>query len=681
MLKLKRYSFSGIGRFVEKQTIDLEDRDHLIQIDGENTNTGGSSGAGKSTTVEALAFLLGISDIPSTQLQSRITKSPIWVQGEFEGGITITRSKKDGLTIQTPEETVSGNSKLAEEKLDQIIGVNRKLLKTMCYKRQKQGGFFLNLTPKESHAFLIDCLDLTEYQNKINKMNDILKDKYKPSKISLESGLEQVKIGIENITDLLSKKEIPQKPEEKDVSKLRLEIDLAKQALQNEEITLTEMVTKIGPKPVEPESPVFEKEQMLLDTQSGIVAVKAEIEDIRKSHQESIDQANFALRKIQDNIAKSNSYKDLLIEEVNNNNALLEQIKHIEEEKCPTCMREWKQNSGDKLQELKEKSGMHQEKIAGYKSEIEKIPHLKIIEEKAIKILEDRQLKQINIHEKEALAALEENLRKLQNEKDNIQSVAKQKYLEDYNTWNDKHTTIQNMFKKKFDDLKWKIAGLENKIEKIEKEDENYQKALNTYNTDIDHLNKKLKEYKANFEKASRHLEETDRNIVLSEESIRLIKNFTLQKFQDTLDYIGARATEIINMIPNMANAVIYFEGAKETKTGKIKNEVNAVINLEGDLAVSIKTLSGGERTAADLAVDLAVGEMIENYTRKGVNFSVIDEGFDGLDSVSKIQCLEILKNISTDKKILMVDHSSEVKEMVCDIIKVKRINEESFVV
>lgn len=681
MLKLKRYSFSGIGRFVEKQTIDLESRDHLIQIDGENTNTGGSSGAGKSTTVEALAFLLGISDIPSTQLQSRITKSPIWVQGEFEGGITITRSKKDGLTIQTPEETVSGNSKLAEEKLDQIIGVNRKLLKTMCYKRQKQGGFFLNLTPKESHAFLIDCLDLTEYQNKINKMNDVLKDKYKPSKISLESGLEQVKIGIENITDLLSKKEIPQKPEEKDISKLRLEIDLAKQALQNEEITLTEMVTKIGPKPIEPESPVFQKEQMLLDTQSGIVAVKAEIEEIRKSHQESIDQANFALRKIQDNIAKSNSYKDLLIDEVNNNNALLEQIKHIEEEKCPTCMREWKQGGDSKLKELKEKSGMHQEKIAGYKSEIEKIPHLKVMEEKAIKILEDRQLKQINIHEKETLAALEENLRKLQNEKDNIQSVAKQKYLEDYNTWNDKHTTIQNMFKKKFDDLKWKIAGLENKIEKIEKEDENYQKALNTYNTDIDHLNKKLKEYKANFEKASRHLEETDRNIVLSEESIRLIKNFTLQKFQDTLDYIGARATEIINMIPNMANAVIYFEGAKETKTGKIKNEVNAVINLEGDLAVSIKTLSGGERTAADLAVDLAVGEMIENYTRKGVNFSVIDEGFDGLDSVSKIQCLEILKNISTDKKILMVDHSSEVKEMVCDIIKVRRVNEESFVV
>jgi len=209
MLKLKRYSFSGIGRFVEKQTIDLENRDHLIQIDGENTNTGGSSGAGKSTTVEALAYLLGISDIPSTQLQSRITKSPIWVQGEFEGGITITRSKKDGLSIETPEGSVSGNSKLAEERLDQIIGVNRKLLKTMCYKRQKQGGFFLNLTPKESHAFLVDCLDLSEYQGKIDKMSLLLKDKYKPTVISLEASVRGLENTIEELESYLKQKEKP----------------------------------------------------------------------------------------------------------------------------------------------------------------------------------------------------------------------------------------------------------------------------------------------------------------------------------------------------------------------------------------------------------------------------------------------------------------------------------------
>jgi len=681
MLKLKRYSFSGIGRFVEKQTIDLESRDHLIQIDGENTNTGGSSGAGKSTTVEALAFLLGISDIPSTQLQSRITKSPIWVQGEFEGGITITRSKKDGLTIQTPEETVSGNSKLAEEKLDQIIGVNRKLLKTMCYKRQKQGGFFLNLTPKESHGFLIDCLDLTEYQNKINKMNDVLKDKYKPKKIELESSVFELQKTVEQFEDHLKQKEKPVKPEIVDIDKIKLEMDVLKQKLQSEELKYTEMVTSIGPKPQEPESPKFEKEGTLQLKKSDIEILKTRIEENEKNHKESIDQANFAVRKIQDNITKANSYKELLIDEVNRHNALLEQIEHVEEEKCPTCMREWKQDSGDKLQELKDKSGMHQEKIAGYRSEIERIPHLMVMEEKAIEILEDRQLKQINIDEKQALVMLEEDVRKLQNEKDNVKSVAKQKYLEEFNKWNQQQQFVENEFKNEKFRIKEKLAELQYEIDTAELKQKNYEDALKAYETDVENINIKIEAFKTKLENNTEELEKIEKNIVLSEESIRLIRNYTLQKFQDTLDYIGARATEIINMIPNMANAVIYFEGAKETKTGKIKNEVNAVINLEGDLAVSIKTLSGGERTAADLAVDLAVGEMIENYTRKGVNFSVIDEGFDGLDSVSKIQCLEILKNISTDKKILMVDHSSEVKEMVCDIIKVRRVNEESFVV
>jgi DNA repair exonuclease SbcCD ATPase subunit len=681
MLKLKSYSFSGIGRFVEKQTIDLENRDHLIQIDGENTNTGGSSGAGKSTTVEALAYLLGISEIPSTQLQSRITKSPIWVQGIFDDGITITRSKKEGLTIQTPEETVSGNSKLAEEKLDQIIGVNRKLLKTMCYKRQKQGGFFLNLTPKESHEFLIDCLDLGQYQSKINKMGELLKDKYKPKKIELESSIVELTNTVEQFEDLLKTKEKPNEPEKVDLDTIRLKIDVLKQKRENEEKAYQESLSKIGPKPIEPESPVFDKEQMLLDTKSSITAVKAEIEDVRKAHQEAIDQARSAVNKIQGNIAKANSYKQLLIDEVDRNNALIEQIKHIQEEKCPTCMREWKQDSGDKLKDLIAKSGMHQEKIAGYKSEIENIPHLMVLEQKAIEILEKRQLQQLKLPEKETLAALEENLRKLQNEKDNIKSVAKQQYLEEFNKWNQQSQFIESEFKKKDQELSYEIYGLENQLEIEQRNQEHYKKALETYKNDIDIIQIKTEAVKTKLENNSECLQDIEKNITLSEESIRLIRNFTLQKFQDTLDYIGQRATEIINMIPNMANAVIFFESAKETKTGKVKNEVNAVINLEGDTAIPIKTLSGGERTSADFAIDLAVGEMIESMTQKGVNFLIIDEGFDGLDSISKIECLEILKQLNTEKKILIVDHSSEVKEMVHDIIKVKRVNEESFVV
>jgi DNA repair exonuclease SbcCD ATPase subunit len=224
------------------------------------------------------------------------------------------------------------------------------------------------------------------------------------------------------------------------------------------------------------------------------------------------------------------------------------------------------------------------------------------------------------------------------------------------------------------------ITKHQNQIKEIKTIQDAYQEAIKNYERDCENIGIKIQNFKTDLEARVNELNDIEQKVILSEESIRLIKNYTLQKFQDTLSYIGNRATEIINMIPNMVNAVISFENAKQTKTGSIKNEVNAVINLEGDSKVPIKTLSGGERTSADFAVDLAIGEMIESITQKGVNLLIIDEGFDGLDSISKIECLEILKNLNTDKKILMVDHSSEVKEMVCDIIKVKRINEESCV-
>lgn len=680
MLKLKRYHFSGIGRFVKKQTIDLENRDHLIKVDGQNTNTGGSSGAGKSTTLEAIAYLLGISEVPSTQLQSRITKDSIWVQGEFEGDIVITRSKKDGLTIQTPEETVSGNSKLAEEKLNEIIGIKRNLLKTMCYKRQKQGGFFLNLTPKESHYFLTECLGLGVYQQKIDKLNDLIKEKYKPRKIELDSSIFELKNAIKELEEYVNQKEKPVQPLEKDLISMNFNLKVLSQKKITEKISFSSNLEKLGPKPEKDNSSCYDKENEITLLKEKIDILKKSIREnlIKKNEEE--EQARQALLKIKEKIKQALSYRDFFIEEKDKENTILNNIKHIEEEKCPTCLRQWDGNGGDKLLELKSSLKKSQEKLIKYRENIEKIPHLKVLEEKSQFFLEKKKLEIINIEQEYRLGDLQDNLRVLENEKDNVENYKKQKYLEELNNWNEKVKALEDVYEQKISSLEENENKIKYEIDRHEIEQKSYKEALDSYKKDCKNIEGRIFKLKTQLDKNIKELEELKKNIILSEESVRLIKNYTLQKFQDALEYIGNRATEIINMIPNMSNAVIYFESAKVTKTGKIKNEVNAVLNLEGDSLIPVKTLSGGERTSADLAVDLAVNEMIENMTQKGVNFLIIDEGFDGLDSISKIECLEILKKLSTDKKILIIDHSTEVKEMICDTINIKRINEESFV-
>ena len=152
-----------------------------------------------------------------------------------------------------------------------------------------------------------------------------------------------------------------------------------------------------------------------------------------------------------------------------------------------------------------------------------------------------------------------------------------------------------------------------------------------------------------------------------------LIKTYTLQIFQETLENIGETATEILGHLHNMSNASIYFEGCKETKSGSIKDEVNAVISKDGSCNVPIKTLSGGERTVVDLAVDLAVIDVIENKAGKGANFFIIDEPFDGLDSEGKEQYLELLQTLNSNKQIILVDHSSELKQMISDVITIEK--------
>ena len=129
----------------------------------------------------------------------------------------------------------------------------------------------------------------------------------------------------------------------------------------------------------------------------------------------------------------------------------------------------------------------------------------------------------------------------------------------------------------------------------------------------------------------------------------------------------------ILSNIPNMANASIYFETAKETKDGKIKEEVTGIINMDGENEFPINSLSGGERTSIDLAVDLAVIDLIESKVGKGINLFLLDEPFVGLDSVSCLSALELLKSIDSNKKIIIVDHNPEVKESISDKILVKR--------
>ena len=132
MLKLKSLKFSGIGRFTEPQEIDFNDLGNLVQVDGNNLVTGGSSGSGKSTIFHALDFLFGMCDLPISVLQSRLTKDHVSVEGHLEWDgkdVIIKRNRKLSIVVDGVE--TSGSAKISDELLDQIIGMPRNLFRQL----------------------------------------------------------------------------------------------------------------------------------------------------------------------------------------------------------------------------------------------------------------------------------------------------------------------------------------------------------------------------------------------------------------------------------------------------------------------------------------------------------------------------------------------------------------------
>jgi DNA repair exonuclease SbcCD ATPase subunit len=207
---------------------------------------------------------------------------------------------------------------------------------------------------------------------------------------------------------------------------------------------------------------------------------------------------------------------------------------------------------------------------------------------------------------------------------------------------------------------------------------ESFQKNLELFTKNKQSLNQAIKIQESQIFELEEKNQKAVKMRAVSAEAVKIIRSYMNSLFQDALDAIAVKATQILSRIPNMATASIYFEGFKETKSGSIKDEVTAILTMDGEINIPIKSMSGGERTAIDLAVDLAVIDMIEEQAGKGLDIFILDEPFDGLDSICREECLQILQAHVTGKKIIVVDHSNETKEMVHDTIRVVRDGQES---
>lgn len=668
MLNLKELRFSGIGRFVEEQVIDFDKLGNLVQLDGLNKNTNGSSGAGKTTVFNALDYLLGLNDVPNTILESRLGTGGIKVSATFdyEGKVLKITRNKGKLAVELEGETeVKGSNKLSEEKLDKILAMPKSLFRPLCHKRQGEGGFFLNLTPGKINEFLTDCLGLSEYKAKLALIDTKVSEKtliktrneqyLKESQSALKATQDAVlALGLAPIRDM-HQDVIVQLKAKYDASSSSLGDILIKQKLDTEALDL--------------QRPIVEK--VSFDT-SEKEKLEAELQDLHK-------QANSLLLAEKDRQAsvntaiavKTQEKRDLLNDVKSRDNIKTEAtktalaIKTLRESICPTCAQPWHTDSAKKEEtDLLARLAKFKEIINLGNAAENRVPTILADLQRMEEIAKPKIPEGISDLQKREESARKRISEILFNHRDKetathyLNTVRQEQFADQQKKLRDKHASESDQARGQADIDR---RALEAAVGKLKA----YDSALKNYDENYAKLKHQENAHQKTLESIERNLATVTVELNLAEELKKAVKSYLSCSFDDALEHISDTATKIIRAIPNMANATIQLEGIKETKEGKVKEEVNAVIHLDGEEAVPIKSLCGGERSATDLAVDLALIDLIENRTGKGINIFILDEPFNGLDTVCIEMALDVLKNSNINKKLIIVDHNPEVKQMV----------------
>jgi Putative exonuclease SbcCD, C subunit len=676
VLKIKELRFSGIGRFVEEQVIDFSDLGKLVQVDGLNHNTNGSSGSGKSTVFNALDYLLGLNDLPNTVLQSRLTKDGISVLGAFDmDGKSVAIARNKGrLSIRIGDETTEGNNKLAEEKLDQILAMPRHLFRPMLHKRQREGGFFLQMTPKETHEFLADCLGLSEMatklsiiDGKINSLEELrIRQGYEMS--SHESSLAATR---EALSTVLA--DPPTKRIDRDsINALR---ERANEAMLKLKSTKDRHLMEEAS--LEAEKPKLHTEKynraVYNELQSELNEATKIQKDLEQSEEYKRQVAERALSVYQEEVRRLTRIIDKSEHLQKESVDIAFQVKSIRDCRCPTCEQPWMDDKSHKTEaDLLEKLKVHRDALLesdkakvgleSFQKKVEDIlPYTKVLVTDQIKSLESKR--------KELMEKLEVESRK-ERDFDNMAFILYKNAMDDFSarqkTLRDRHTGEQEIAAGQ---VAVSRMALDSAVESIRF----YEDAMEKYDSMLSSMRDQEKSSQKKIEDLKIAQEGLIGDLMLAEESRKAIKSYTSCSFDDALADIGDMATRTISNIPNMSNATIQLEGVRETKEGKIKEEVNAIISVDGEIGIPIKSLSGGERSAVDLSIDLAVVDLIEQKTGKGIDIFILDEPFTGLDTVSIEMTLEMLKNSNLSKRVILVEHNPVVKEMLEDKITVVR--------
>jgi DNA repair exonuclease SbcCD ATPase subunit len=138
------------------------------------------------------------------------------------------------------------------------------------------------------------------------------------------------------------------------------------------------------------------------------------------------------------------------------------------------------------------------------------------------------------------------------------------------------------------------------------------------------------------------------------------------------IDSFNERVSEYVSFL--WSNMTYQLKSYKETVKGDVTAKFSEHLMMDGR-PVSIGSLSGGEFRALSLCVDFALVDVMERQFGIAMSPIILDEPFDGLDGAGREFIMELLEKFSSDRQVVVIDHTSEVKSMFSKVLTVEKRN------
>lgn len=137
-----------------------------------------------------------------------------------------------------------------------------------------------------------------------------------------------------------------------------------------------------------------------------------------------------------------------------------------------------------------------------------------------------------------------------------------------------------------------------------------------------------------------------------------LLRQYVVGVFEEVLVDLSATTNTILGQVPNVSDCSVDFCSEERG----VKREVSEKVYV-GGVERDRDDLSGGQEAAFELAVDLALFDVVSGRGAVQPTWMVLDEPFDGMGAPDKEAFLDIMQ-ARRDRLYLVIDHSREFGEL-----------------